>query len=209
MTTSWSQSIRQTEPFRFFFWEWEPDDWAPGTNISFDISKNVSNWIHLFFDGKTEAIPSITITSFAYQSDVVAESIVGRRWTPPSVQRHSSNGKRGTKGGAHTGTSWTPLFPLINNIWVSFFTYPKSIESHHFSGLFCPAAALPHWPDLEADGNPLPPARIDVDDLQSFVTLYRDRCEVHNQTKNFWPLASFYVVALLISTIWSHPFLVC
>ena len=38
-------------------------------------------------------------------------------------------------------------------------------------------------PDLEADCNQLPPG-FDVDDLQCFVTLYRDHCEVHNQTKN-------------------------
>jgi hypothetical protein len=64
---------------------------------------------------------------------------------------------------------------------------------------FCPgdaATALPHWPDLEADRNQLPPG-IDVDDLQAFVTLYRDHCEVHNQTKNHshW---HHFVVALLI-----------
>jgi len=40
MSTSWSQSIRQTDPFRFSFWDWEPDDWAPGWNISFDFSKS-------------------------------------------------------------------------------------------------------------------------------------------------------------------------
>jgi len=40
-----------------------------------------------------------------------------------------------------------------------------------------PAAALPHWPDLEADTSQLP-AGIDIDDLQAFVTLYRDHCEV-------------------------------
>lgn len=39
------------------------------------------------------------------------------------------------------------------------------------------AAALPHWPDLEADSNQLPTG-IDIDDLQAFVTLYRDHCEV-------------------------------
>ena len=39
------------------------------------------------------------------------------------------------------------------------------------------ASALPHWPDLEADSNQLP-AGIDIDDLQAFVTLYRDHCEV-------------------------------
>ena len=42
------------------------------------------------------------------------------------------------------------------------------------------AAALPHWPDLEADSNQLPPG-IDIDDLQAFVTLYRDHCEVYKQ----------------------------
>ena len=39
------------------------------------------------------------------------------------------------------------------------------------------AAALPQWPDLEADSSQLPPG-IDIDDLQAFVTLYRDHCEV-------------------------------
>lgn len=42
------------------------------------------------------------------------------------------------------------------------------------------AAALPQWPDLEADSSQLPPG-IGIDDLQAFVTLYRDHCEVFSQ----------------------------
>ena len=125
--------------------------------------------------------------------------------SPPSVQRHSSNGKRGAKGGAHSSSgSMDATSPThINNIWVSFFflNQPNQLNQMMLNIVFwfCPgdaAAALPHWPDLEADRNQLPPG-IDVDDLQAFVTLYRDHCEVHNQTKNHshW---HHFVVALLI-----------
>ncbi len=93
MSTSWSQSMRQTDPFRFLGGS-ENQTTGHQVETFHLISQIISNWIHLFFDGKTEAIPSITITSFAYQTDVITESNVGRRWSPPSVQRHSSNGKR-------------------------------------------------------------------------------------------------------------------
>jgi|LakMenEpi03Aug12_release.lakeMendotaPanAssembly.Ray.scaffolds.fasta_scaffold1744454_1 hypothetical protein len=69
--------------------------------------------------------------------------------------------------------------PLSSTI--SFFLLiPNQLNHIIFGFFFCPAAALPHWPDLEADRNQLPPG-IDVDDLQSFVTLYRDHCEVHER----------------------------
>jgi len=77
--------------------------------------------------------------------------------SPPSI-RHQ-NGKRSAKGGAHgSGGSLDATSPT------------------HQQYLGDPAAALPHWPDLEADTNQLP-AGIDIDDLQAFVTLYRDHCE--------------------------------
>lgn len=50
-----------------------------------------------------------------------------------------------------------------------------------------PAAALPQWPDLEADSSQLPPG-IDIDDLQAFVTLYRDHCEVGSPVKDPYTL---------------------
>ncbi|XP_046455076.1 DNA-binding protein RFX2-like isoform X8 [Daphnia pulex] len=99
--------------------------------------------------------------------------------SPPSVQRHSTNGKRGAKGGAHSsGGSMDATSPT------------------HQQYLGDAAAALPHWPDLEADRNQLPQG-IDVDDLQAFVTLYRDHCEAMLDA----------VISLqfnTVETIWRH-----
>lgn len=56
-------------------------------------------------------------------------------------------------------------------------TIKGNLKHFSFECLGDAAAALPHWPDLEADSNQLPPG-IGIDDLQAFVTLYRDHCEV-------------------------------
>lgn len=105
--------------------------------------------------------------------------------SPPSI-RHQ-NGKRSAKGGAHgSGSSLDATSPThqqylgifsqkicLKKLMTSSFTLIETISGDA-------AAALPHWPDLEADTSQLP-AGIDIDDLQAFVTLYRDHCEVsHN-----------------------------
>jgi hypothetical protein len=92
------------------------------------------------------------------------------------------------KGGAHRGR-WQHGRHFSHSSTISgyrFFLISNQLNHIIFGFFFCPgdaAAALPHWPDLEADRNPLLPG-MDVDDLQSFVTFYRDHFEVHNQTKN-------------------------
>uniref|UniRef100_A0A0P5J0A2 Transcription factor RFX3 n=1 Tax=Daphnia magna TaxID=35525 RepID=A0A0P5J0A2_9CRUS len=99
--------------------------------------------------------------------------------SPPGVQRHHPNGKRGAKGGAHSSSGSLDA------------TSPT-----HQQYLGDAAAALPHWPDLEADSNQLPPG-IDIDDLQAFVTLYRDHCEAMLDA----------VISLqfnTVETIWRH-----
>ena len=75
--------------------------------------------------------------------------------SPPGI-RHQ-NGKKGAKSGG-SGSA--------DAAWPA-----------HQQYLGDAAAALPHWPDLEADSSQLP-AGIDIGDLQAFVTLYRDHCEV-------------------------------
>lgn len=82
--------------------------------------------------------------------------------SPPGVQRHQhhqQNGKRPAKSGAASSSSSL-----------------DAASPGHQQYLGDAAGALPHWPDLEADSNQLP-AGIDIDDLQAFVTLYRDHCE--------------------------------
>jgi hypothetical protein len=69
--------MRQTEPFRFL---WGSENQTTGHQVeTFHLISQKRFKLNSFiFDGKTEAIPSITITSLAYQTDVVAESNVGR-----------------------------------------------------------------------------------------------------------------------------------
>lgn len=78
---------------------------------------------------------------------------------------------------------------LTNSIWVNHFYHKQFwffyLEKKSYS-LGDAAAALPQWPDLEADSSQLPPG-IDIDDLQAFVTLYRDHCEVsYREEFPFW-----------------------
>jgi len=97
--------------------------------------------------------------------------------SPPGVRHH--NGKRGSKSGGHSSSG---------NL--------DATSPAHQQYLGDAAAALPQWPDLEADSSQLPTG-IGISDLQAFVTLYRDHCEAMLDA----------VISLQFSTvetIWRH-----
>jgi hypothetical protein len=138
------------------FWEWEPDDWATGRNISFDFSKSFQ----------------IEFINFLMEKQRQFQVLLLRHWrikptsslNPMSVEdelRPASSGIHPTVNAELKEVlTWTPLLPSHQQYRFFYLSQINWITSFLGFFFFCPgdaATALPHWPDLEADRNQLPP----------------------------------------------------
>jgi hypothetical protein len=69
-----------------------------------------------------------------------------------------------------------------------FLLIPNQLNHIIFGFFFCPAAALPHWPDLEADRNRLPPDgwTWTISSLSSHSTEIIVRYIIKRKTSDHW-----------------------